>query len=180
MSNRVFALTILVAVAATPALAQTSSAGQAPSTPSGGRPMRGPGPMGGGMGMMRMADANGDGVVTRAEYVAAVDARFARMDANHDGMLSPDEMPMRGGPRGGMIGGAGGRDVPPAPPANGSSPDATGTPPAPATTGTRPPVTRDDYRAGAMRRFDRLDANGDGKVDEAEMAAAAPPPRGGE
>lgn len=45
-------------------------------------------------GMMR-ADANGDGVVTKAEFTADNDARFARMDANHDGKLDASEMPQR-------------------------------------------------------------------------------------
>lgn len=60
---------------------------------------------GGGRGMMR-ADANGDGMISRAEAKAQSDARFAAMDANHDGVLAADEMT---GPGGAMRGGGDGR-----------------------------------------------------------------------
>ena len=40
------------------------------------------------------ADANGDGILTRAEMIAAADARFARLDADRDGRLTTEE---RGG-----------------------------------------------------------------------------------
>lgn len=38
------------------------------------------------------ADLDGNGEVTRAEFKAAGDARFAAADANFDGQLTPDEM----------------------------------------------------------------------------------------
>lgn len=64
-------------------------------------------------GMMR-ADANGDGVITRAEFDADNATRFARIDANHDGKLDASELPQRrlranGPPEG---------DTPPPPPAH--------------------------------------------------------------
>jgi hypothetical protein len=65
-------------------------------------------PRGPGAAMMR-ADANGDGVVTRAEALAEAGVRFDRIDANRDGKIDQAElaaMPMRRG-RGG--------DTPPAP-----------------------------------------------------------------
>jgi len=43
------------------------------------------GPRGG--GMLMMADANKDGAVTKAELTAALETRFARLDANKDGKL---------------------------------------------------------------------------------------------
>jgi|GEM_PF-2690017 len=61
------------------------------AVPGGGR-------RGFGGGMMR-ADADSDGRITRAESRAAVADRFARMDANGDGMISDDERPQRGGGR---------------------------------------------------------------------------------
>ncbi|WP_174296472.1 hypothetical protein [Sphingomonas bacterium] len=178
MRNRVIAAALLSAMAAAPAPARQSyppAQGSAPMSPAGAMRGSGSGPMGGAIGMLRRADANGDGVVARDEYVAAIDARFDRMDANRDGVLSPDEMPTRGGGRPG----GGGGDTPPPSPANGSSAGATGTPSAPSA--PRPAVTRDQYRAGAMRRFDRLDTNHDGRIDGAEMAAATSmrPARGG-
>lgn len=48
----------------------------------------------GGPGMMmgKMADADGDRTVTKAEFVAAAVAHFATADANGDGTVSADEM----------------------------------------------------------------------------------------
>jgi hypothetical protein len=112
---------------------------------------------GGGMGMMR-ADANGDGVVTRAEYGAQVDARFARMDANGDGKIDGDETLRGRYARGG--------DAPPPPPPAPAGAGAAPPPPPPMLSGTR-----DQFRAAAMARFDRLDANRDGKIDAGEMQA---------
>ncbi len=59
-------------------------------------PPRGPG------GAMMRADANGDGIVTRAEALAEAGARFDRMDANHDGKIDQSELTMRRGRRGDM------------------------------------------------------------------------------
>lgn len=97
----------------------------------GGPQGRGPGPDGPAMhgGMMgspgmvlRMADANKDGVVTKAEYDAAVKAHFDRVDTNHDGKISKEErkaardaMRARFG-RGPGGPGAAGDDAPPPPP----------------------------------------------------------------
>ena len=138
MNAWIKAAAVAAAVVATPIVAQEtlgSSSGPVP-----GR--------GGGMAMLRMADANGDGVVTRDEYLAAVDARFARMDRNGDGVLDESERPARRGP----------------------PPGADGAPPSP---GAGAKITREQFRAQNLRRFDRLDTNRDGKIDQAEMAAAA-------
>ncbi len=129
-----------------------------------------PAPPAMGGGMMR-ADANHDGVVTRAEMIAEADARFTAMDTNKDGKLTADERDAareamraqwRGGegqaPRagGGMRGGNGG----------GGGDGVT---------------TREESLQRAGNRFDRLDTNHDGKLDAAEMAAGRPMrgPRGG-
>ena len=45
---------------------------------------------GGGM-MMKMADANQDGAVTKAEAVAGALKHFDMTDANHDGKVTPEE-----------------------------------------------------------------------------------------
>ncbi len=42
-------------------------------------------------GPMAMADANKDGAVSRAELTAALDARFARMDADKDGKVTKSD-----------------------------------------------------------------------------------------
>ena len=41
--------------------------------------------------MMRMADANKDGAVSRQEFVAGALTRFDQADANRDGTLTPEE-----------------------------------------------------------------------------------------
>ncbi len=45
----------------------------------------------GGMMMLRGADTNHDGKITRAEYDASVKMHFDAMDTNHDGQLSKEE-----------------------------------------------------------------------------------------
>jgi Ca2+-binding EF-hand superfamily protein len=45
----------------------------------------------GGHGMGKLADANGDGTVTRDEFVAGALTRFDTADADHDGTVTPAE-----------------------------------------------------------------------------------------
>ncbi|AEG50247.1 EF hand repeat-containing protein [Sphingobium chlorophenolicum L-1] len=45
-------------------------------------------------GMLMMADANKDGAVTKAELTAALETRFARLDANKDGKLDQADRDM--------------------------------------------------------------------------------------
>lgn len=42
-------------------------------------------------GMIRMADADKDGAITKAEFHAAALTRFERLDADKDGTVTPDE-----------------------------------------------------------------------------------------
>lgn len=52
---------------------------------------------GGHRGMhLERADANNDGNITREEFLAAPTQRFARLDANSDGVISASERPQRG------------------------------------------------------------------------------------
>lgn len=105
-------------------------------------------------------------VVTAAEFQQRAQARFARLDANRDGQLTGEER--RAGHRGrmghhGMRGpGRGGPGM------------------------ERPSTAKDmtaaDFRTRALARFDRIDANRDGRIDQAERVAArgrmGPPPGG--
>ena len=50
----------------------------------------------GGLGRFARADANGDGVVTRVEWLQATATRFARLDRNGDGKLDASELPRHG------------------------------------------------------------------------------------
>jgi len=44
-----------------------------------------------GEGMMKMADTNGDGAISKSEFMAAAMKRFDTMDANHDGQVTKAE-----------------------------------------------------------------------------------------
>jgi Ca2+-binding EF-hand superfamily protein len=61
------------------------------------------------------ADRNGDGVVSRQEYLDAAARKFTKVDRNGDGRLTPDEM-TKGGRKGARRGMRGGDDTPPPPP----------------------------------------------------------------
>jgi hypothetical protein len=114
------------------------------------------------------ADANRDGVVTKAEWDAAraakkaerKDAAFDRIDANRDGQISKDEWDA---PRPGGMAEAG------PPPEGAGSP-----PPGDADSGKHGGGHRGHGGPGMMMggdMFDRMDANHDGKVTLAEAEA---------
>ncbi|WP_249340459.1 hypothetical protein [Sphingomonas sp. 2SG] len=134
-----FGLAIASGLLATGAVAQTMP----PAPPPGG-------------GMMRL-DANHDGVITRAEMIAEAEARFAAMDTNKDGKVTPEE---RDAAREAMRAQRGGGEGP-----RGGGGMRAG--------GDRE-MTRADALDRAAKRFDRLDANHDGKLDATELAAARP------
>ncbi len=100
-------------------------------------------------------DANNDGVLTRAEFDAARQARFTQQDANNDGQLTREEMRAGRGERGHHGRGWGRR--------GGGMHMLTR-----ADANNDGNVTRDEYLAGPIARFDRLDANNDGVISEAE------------
>ena len=106
--------------------------------------------------MLADADTNHDGVISRQEFDAAHAALFDRLDTNHDGFLTPEDHPggmMRmhehGGP-GGPGGGHGGwlqhMDA---------NHDGN--------------ISRDEFLAGPIERFNRLDTNHDGIIEASEM-----------
>lgn len=99
-----------------------------------------------------LAAPQSGGTVTKAEFLAEADARFAKLDANKDGKISKDERP-GDGERGGRM--MGRLDT-----------DGDGA------------VSQAEQRAQAERRFDRLDTNRDGKLDQAERDAARERMRG--
>ncbi|MEG3090746.1 hypothetical protein [Sphingomonas sp. PB1R3] len=145
MRKTLIGLSLFTMLSATAAEAQTA----APPPPPPAR-------MGGGL-MGLQPDASGN--ITRAAAIAAADQRFATMDANHDGTISPEEMQAYSAQRRAEWqrrqgdterADRGDRPARPAP----------------------QPVTAEAYRARALAMFDRLDTNRDGKVDAAERAAA--------
>ncbi len=144
--------TILTLMLAASAITSAASAQTAPATPR--PPMR--------------QDANHDGVATRAEAIAQADARFAQMDTDRDGRVSGGEMQAyRAALHDRMV--ASGRDVP-VPPPGGRKHDGMGRRMDPNGDGS---VTREEFEARALKRFDRMDANHDGAIDTTERANAA-------
>jgi hypothetical protein len=125
-------------------LGATMLAGSAIAAPQD-HPMRGD--------MLAKTDANGDGTITKAEFLAGVDTHFAKLDVNKDGKISKEERP-------GGAEGRGGRMM------NRLDTDKDGA------------ISLDEQRAQATRRFDRLDTNNDGKLDQAERDAARERMRG--
>lgn len=119
---------------------------------------------GGGMGerMLARVDTNGDGLISKAEHRAMVEARFARMDADKDGTVAAGEgrkgWGKRGEGRGGkakaMRGGRGG-----------------GAGMMMADTNKDGAISKAEYDAMSAQRFAKLDTNKDGKIDAAEMQA---------
>ncbi|HEX8485922.1 hypothetical protein [Sphingomonas sp.] len=169
MRRTILALALLASGA--PAMAQTPDM---PPPPPGGS-------MRGGHGAMMMrADADKDGVITREEAVASADMRFARLDANGDGNVTPDEVrdareemrerreQMRAAMRDRAI--ADGKMPPPPGDRARLAADRDRSPKAGEKRGPRPPMTREALRERAMAEFDRLDADHDGRVDAAELA----------
>lgn len=124
--------------------------------PGGGAPMGGPGGMGI-MGALMRADANHDGIVTREEVIASSDQMFDRLDTNRDGTVSPDEMA------------AARQTMRP----NGATPPPPGgaMQPPPGGRAMARSFTRAQWHDRALAQFDRVDANHDGRVDQAEMQA---------
>lgn len=106
-----------------------------------------------GMQMLANADADRNGVVTRAEYAQARAANFARMDRNEDGAVSKADFGRLARFR----------------------TDAAGrldTLIAAMDTNKDGKATRAEFEAAPMPLFDRADADGDGRIDANEMAAA--------
>lgn len=60
-----------------------------------GRRDRGPDGMGGPARMMRVADKDENGQISKAEALAMGDRMFTRMDRNEDGVISVDDLPKR-------------------------------------------------------------------------------------
>jgi hypothetical protein len=98
------------------------------------------------------ADKNGDGVVSKQEFLGERAKRFDAMDANHDGWLSQDELAA------GLPNWRARRFLP----LMFGQFDADGD----------GRVTRVEFAKAPTPVFDRADANGDGVVSQAEVKAA--------
>jgi Ca2+-binding EF-hand superfamily protein len=105
--------------------------------------------------MFENADANGDGRISRSEFMAARDRAFTRLDRDGDGYLTSADAPRGLRARGGGQGGQGGQG------ALMRAMDADGD----------GRISREEFVNGSLRVFDRTDANHDGVVDAQELAA---------
>jgi Ca2+-binding EF-hand superfamily protein len=105
------------------------------------------------MEVFEHADANHDGNITRAEYVAARAAKFDELDRNHDGFLTDADFPRlkkMGGDRAQKF----------------------QTMLQKLDTDHDGKVSRDEFVNGGGAMFDMADANHDGVVDQAELQQA--------
>ena len=94
-------------------------------------------------------DPYGDATVTKADAEARAGTRFAELDANHDGSLTPEERRagFPGGGGGGFGGGGGGFG------------------------GQQGPQDKAAYVAAQLQRFDMQDGDHDGQLTKAERDA---------
>jgi len=153
------------------ALAQN---GATPASPADGK-----GPAG---WLIKKGDTNGDGAVSRDEFLAKAAERFAKMDTNNDGKITADEvqaaMQAR---RAGHMGHWGHRRGPGGP----GGPEGAGMMPPPGGPGgpgfdplarldadNDGKITRAEFGAPADKHFAMLDTNKDGVIDQAERTAA--------
>ncbi|MCP5433654.1 MAG: hypothetical protein H6923_10340 [Alphaproteobacteria bacterium] len=112
--------------------------------PAQAEPTAGTAPKGGRMSLER-ADANGDGAVSRAEFLAAGKARFEAMDTGKDGFVDESE---REAVKAKFMERAG-------------------------SAGAKMPagLAEGGQRMGGARGLDRMDKDGDGKISLAEQEA---------
>ena len=133
---------------------------------------------GGGMGerMMARVDTNGDGMISKAENRAMVEARFARMDADKDGTVEAGEgrkgMGKAKWKRGGERPGPGGPGMGPGGPGGpGMGAGGPGKALAKLDTNKDGAISKAEFDAQSAERFAKLDTNRDGKIDATEMQA---------
>lgn len=105
-----------------------------------------------GLQQFEQADSNGDGLITRGEFVAARNARFDKMDRNGDGVVDKSDFKRLARFRPEAVD----RLEAVIRQADGNNDGR---------------LTRAELAAAPTPLHDRADRNGDGRVDQAELAA---------
>jgi Ca2+-binding EF-hand superfamily protein len=131
--TRYLILLVATAAAATPACAQRFGGG-------------------GGLAAFDTADANHDGLITRAEFMSARTARFDTMDRNHDGVISKVDFKHLAKFRPQAV-------------------ERIDAMIAQADANRDSRVTKAEMASAPAPIFDRGDTNGDGAIDKTELAA---------
>ena len=108
--------------------------------------------------IVKRLDTAGNGYVTKDEFLAAAQDRFARMDGNSDGKLTPDELATPRGPHGNKSAKAGAAFAQRHFDELDANHDGV--------------VTKDEFLAAASAKFALFDTAGNGKVTAAEIEAA--------
>ena len=111
--------------------------------------------------MVRHLDKAGNGYITQDEVIAAAQKRFARMDKNGDGKLTPDEFTPRHGHRATADAAQNERRT-----------EFAQTHFTKLDMNHDGVVTQDEFVAAATARFQQLDTQGTGKVTAAEITAS--------
>jgi Ca2+-binding EF-hand superfamily protein len=111
--------------------------------------------------MVKHLDTAGNGYVTQDEFIAAAQRRFARLDKNGDGKLTPDELTASRWDHGAAQGGQS-RPLPPSAQARFAKAD----------TNHDGVVTIDEYVAAAKALYAQLDTQHNGKVSASEIATS--------
>lgn len=134
------------------AVAATQNAPTAQEAPKRQHQMRGP---------LLFADGNKDGVITRAEMLSSIEARFARLDADKDGKITAEERKAARPKRPQRAEGAEQR-----PEHAGKRMERRGE--FRGKGHAMPELTLDAQRSKTLKMFDYIDRNGDGQIDQAE------------
>jgi Ca2+-binding EF-hand superfamily protein len=111
--------------------------------------------------IVKHLDTAGNGYVTQDEFIAAAQKRFARLDKNGDGKLTPDELTAPRWGRGAAQGSQS-RLLPPSAQARFAKAD----------TNHDGVVTLDEYVAAAKTLYARFDTQHNGKVTASEIATS--------
>ncbi|MDB6126710.1 MAG: Calcium-binding EF-hand-containing protein [Verrucomicrobia bacterium] len=109
----------------------------------------------------KMMDTDGDGRVSRAEHAAGAKQMFDKMDANHDGYVTAEEMQAYHDQKADMRGPDMNKSIEMTASEKIKMIDQDGD----------GRISADEHAAGSEKMFNQMDTDGDGYLSKAEMAA---------